>query len=66
MRSEVCGRSLDTGVLTRLPAVQRTLAEASAMCRHTWMRTALHQWIRSQGWNDVADALDAVQPTCSG
>jgi hypothetical protein len=27
-----------------------SLHEASLSCRHQWMRDALHQWARSQGW----------------
>ena len=40
--------------------LQMTVEEASSLCRRPWMRGALHDWLRKQGWCDLADELDAA------
>lgn len=42
--------------------VQVTIEEASRECRHPWMRSALHDWVRLRGWTALADRLDAAAP----
>jgi hypothetical protein len=38
--------------------MQYSVDEASSKCRHSWMRRALHDWLRRQGWTELADKLD--------
>lgn len=45
--------------------LQFSVDEASTKCRHGWMRTALHDWLRRQGWDAVADRLDNVSAAAS-
>jgi hypothetical protein len=40
--------------------LQMSIAEASALCRRPWMRTALHDWLRKQGWDALAAQLDSL------
>ena len=41
--------------------LQMSPTEASQVCRRPWMRGALHDWLRRQGWGDLAEQLDALQ-----
>lgn len=47
---------------SRLPrALQCNLRDASRLCKHSWMRDALHAWVRRRGWADVS--LDDTSDT---
>jgi hypothetical protein len=46
--------------------VQHTVEEASVKCRHSWMRAALLDWVRRQGWLALAERLETLSaPTSS-
>jgi hypothetical protein len=46
-----------------LTAAQVPLAEASARCRHGWMRDALHTWATRRGWAHLLPAPAPAPPS---
>lgn len=45
--------------------VQFCVEEASAKCRHGWMRTALHDWLKRKGWEATVERLENLSAAAS-
>jgi hypothetical protein len=41
---------------------QVPISEASALCRRPWMRSALHDWVRKQGWEACTGESAGAHP----